>query len=127
MIQPYLVILPSENRGRGVFAMEEIPEGETIEISPVLVMKAEDRPYLDKTLLHDYIFEWPGDGKRCCMALGYIPIYNHAYEANCEYEMDAENELMAIRTVRKIQKGEELFLNYNGEWNDSKPVWFEAT
>lgn len=61
------------------------------------------------------------------MALGYVPIYNHSYQANCEYEMDEENELMRVSTVRKIQKGEELFLNYNGEWNDSKPVWFEAT
>jgi SET domain-containing protein len=127
MVQPYLVILPSENRGRGVFTMEAIGKGEIIEIAPVVVMNEADRPYLDKTLLHDYIFEWPGDDRKCCMALGYVPIYNHAYEANCEYEMDRENHLMTIKTVRAIAKGEELFLNYNGEWNDPKPVWFEAS
>lgn len=127
MIQPYLVILPSVNRGRGVFTMEEIPKGEIIEIAPVIVMEAADRKHLDQTALHDYIFEWPGDERQCCMALGYIPVYNHSYTANCEYEMDKDHALMTIRTVRAISKGEELFINYNGEWNDPKPVWFEAS
>jgi len=127
MLQPYLVILPSKERGRGVFTMEDISAGEIIEISPVIVMQSADRQHIDKTVLHDYIFEWPGTEKKCCMALGYVPIYNHAYQANCEYEMDNENDLITIKTVRDIQKGEELFLNYNGEWNDSRPVWFQAT
>ena len=60
------------------------------------------------------------------MALGYVPIYNHSYHSNCEYEMDFENELINIRTVRFIKEGEELFINYNGDWNDRKPVWFDA-
>lgn len=59
------------------------------------------------------------------MALGYVPLYNHSYEANCEYEMDFENRLINIKTVRHINNGEELFINYNGDWNDKKPVWFE--
>ena len=60
------------------------------------------------------------------MALGYVPMYNHSYKSNCEYEMDYENELISIKTVRYIQAGEELFINYNGDWNDTKPLWFEA-
>ena len=60
------------------------------------------------------------------MALGYVPMYNHSYTSNCEYEMDFDNELISIKTVRLIKAGEELFINYNGDWNDSKPLWFEA-
>ena len=60
------------------------------------------------------------------MALGYVPLYNHSYESNCEYEMDFDNELILIKAVRFIKAGEELFINYNGEWNDRKPLWFEA-
>ena len=60
------------------------------------------------------------------MALGYVPLYNHSYDSNCEYEMDFENELISIKTVRYIREGEELFINYNGDWNDSRKVWFEA-
>lgn len=60
------------------------------------------------------------------MALGYVPVYNHSYSSNCEYEMDFEQNLIAIRAVRDIAEGEELFINYNGTWNNAEPVWFDA-
>ena len=60
------------------------------------------------------------------MALGYVPVYNHSYKSNCEYEMDFEQDLISIKTVHPIKAGEELFINYNGDWNDSKPLWFNA-
>jgi hypothetical protein len=112
--------------GRGVFTSEKIKARTVVEISPVIVMNQADRLLLDQTLLHDYIFEWGEKRKQCCMALGYIPIYNHSYTSNCEYEMDYDGELMTITTVRPIKAGEELFINYNGNWNDTKRVWFDA-
>lgn len=126
MILPFIFIAQTNHMGRGVFTSSSIDEGTIIEVSPVIVMSAEDRKLLDKTLLHDYIFEWGGSKKQCCMALGYIPVYNHSYKSNCEYEMDYDHELIRIKTVRFIRAGEELFINYNGDWNDSKPLWFEA-
>ncbi len=48
-------------------------------------------------------------------------VYNHDYHANAEYEMDFERVTIRIKTVRQIQKGEEIFINYNGSWNDTKP------
>lgn len=112
--------------GRGVFTSKRIAAGTIVETAPVIVMSMEDRVHLDKTLLHDYIFEWGYKNDRCCMALGYVPLYNHSYRSNCEYEMDYEHDLIHIKAVRDIRKGEELFINYNGDWNDSKPLWFEA-
>jgi SET domain-containing protein len=97
-----------------------------VEVSPVIVMSLDDRVHLDKTLLHDYIFEWGAKKDKCCMALGLIPVYNHSYKSNCEYFMDYEEETILVKTVRIIRKGEELFINYNGDWNDPKPLWFEA-
>ena len=126
MILPFLFIAPTDSMGRGVFTSEDIDAGVVIEIAPVIVMSGEERKLLDQTLLHDYIFEWGDDLKRCCMALGYVPVYNHSYQSNCEYEMDFEEELINIKTVRTIKAGEELFINYNGEWNDTTPLWFEA-
>ncbi len=125
MVQPFLFVAPAEGSGRGVFTSSDIDAGTAVEISPVIVMTGEERQLLDKTLLHDYIFEW-GAGTQCCMALGYVPLYNHSYQSNCEYEMDYANELISIKTVRFIKKGEELCINYNGNWNDGKKVWFEA-
>ena len=110
--------------GRGVFTSESLRKGTIVEVAPVIVMEQSDRVLLDQTLLHDYIFEW--NKNQCCMALGYVPMYNHSYTANCEYTMEYDQEQIVITTIRPVNKGEELFINYNGDWNNSKKVWFDA-
>jgi SET domain-containing protein len=112
--------------GKGVFTSEEIEAKKIIEISPVIVMGNEERKLVDQTRLHDYIFEWGGDKNQCCLALGYTSLYNHSYNSNCEYEMDYDQKVIRIKTMRSIAAGEELFINYNGNWNDKKPVWFKT-
>lgn len=126
MILPFLFIAPSNVGGRGVFTNEAIEVNTVVEIAPVIVMDNADRLLLDKTLLHDYIFEWGADKQQCCMALGYVPVYNHSYTSNCEYEMDFEANTIAIKAMRNIGSGEELFINYNGDWNDPTRLWFDA-
>ena len=126
MISASLQVNFTKNKGRGVFTNENISAATVIEISPVIVMKKEDRIHLDKTLLHDYIFEWGLKKDQCCMALGLIPIYNHSYKSNCEYFMDFEEDNIFVKTVRNIEKGEELTINYNGDWNDKTKVWFDV-
>ena len=59
------------------------------------------------------------------MALGYVPLYNHSYKANCEYEMDFKKEIISVKTVSAVKEGQELFINYNGDWNNGKKVWFD--
>jgi SET domain-containing protein len=126
MIKSYLQIIQSEEKGRGVMTRERIPANTVIEVSPVVVMSTEERTHLDKTLLHDYIFEWGADKKSCCLALGYISVYNHSYESNCEYFMDYEDDTIMIKTIRNVAAGEELTINYNGDWNDRRKLWFDA-
>ena len=127
MIKGYLYIKKTGSKGRGVFTREAIKANTVVEESPVIVMSAEDRVNIDKTLLHDYIFAWGEKKDKCCMALGFVPLYNHSYTSNCEYFMDFEEETIQIKTVRKINPGEELTINYNGDWNDKKPIWFDAS
>jgi SET domain-containing protein len=125
MILPNLIVAPAWQKGRGVFTTSDIDQSTVVERSPVIVMSREERVLLDQTLLHDYIFEWGKEPKGCCMALGYIPLYNHSYRSNCEYEMDYEQQMISVKAIRYIEAGEELFINYNGGWNDDTPVWFE--
>jgi uncharacterized protein len=40
--------------------------------------------------------------------------------------MEFEEENIMIKTVSAIEKGEELTINYNGNWNDGKKVWFKT-
>jgi uncharacterized protein len=127
MLKSYLHITQTPAMGRGVFTDEDIPAATVIEATPVIVMSKEDRVHLDKTKLYDYIFEWGDDSTQCCMALGFVPLYNHSYNSNCEYIMDFDTDMIYIQTVRAIAKGEELTINYNGEHDDEKPVWFNAT
>ena len=125
MILPLLTIASSPNRGRGVFTTEFIAKGTVIEIAPVIVMSPIDRMHLEKTLLYDYIFEWGEDQKSAAVGLGYISIYNHATQPNCVYEMDFEFETITIKTVKDIDTGAELFINYNADEEGVDPVWFE--
>ncbi len=126
MILPILIVAPSDKRGRGVFTGEKIAARTVIEISPVLVLSEKDRKLVEKTRLFDYVFEWGDKSKKGCIALGYLSLYNHAYDANCDYEMDFDAQLMTITTLRSIKKGEELFINYNAVSDDVTPIWFDA-
>src|SRR5438105_1536299 len=107
----------TKKMGRGVITKDAIAAGTLVEVAPVIVMSAEERKLLDQTLLHDYIFEWGEKKDQCAMALGLVPVYNHSYESNCEYEMYFKKEVIAVKAVRNIKAGEELFINYNGDWD----------
>jgi uncharacterized protein len=124
MTLSYLQIKNTKNKGRGVFTNQEIAEDTIIEVAPVIIMSNEDRVHLDKTLLHDYIFEWGHNTNLCCMALGYIPIYNHSYKSNCIYIMDYDTDTIIIKSIIAIKKNQELTINYNGDFNDPTLVWF---
>lgn len=110
-----------------MFTKTALPPQTVIEIAPVIVMNAKDRFFIDQTLLHDYIFEWGDNHLQCCMALGYVPLYNHSYRSNCEYEMDFKKQIITVKTVRAIEAGEELFINYNGDWDSEEKVWFATS
>jgi len=125
-IKPFLFVKEINGKGRGVFTGEDIPKGTKIEESPVIVLSKKESDFADKTLLHDYLFVWGDRQVKTCVALGYCSVYNHSYDPNCDHEMDFEKKTMSVRTLRKIRKGEELFINYNGELKDLSPLWFKV-
>lgn len=126
MMLPCITVAPSKNRGKGVFATEKIKANTIIEISPVLVFTETESREAEKTLLYNYLFEWGDNVKKRALGLGYISIYNHSYKANCLYEMDFEHDTITIQTIKDINVGDELFINYNADPNDEKPIWFNA-
>jgi SET domain-containing protein len=126
MMHHGLYIDVSGGRGRGVFSRSNLTAGEVIELSPVLVLSREEMKEVEGTRLHDYIFEWGEAREQCCVAWGYLSMYNHAEPPNCTYEMDYEEETIAIRTLRSIEAGEELFISYLPEEGNKPPIWFEV-
>jgi uncharacterized protein len=125
-ISESIFVVATGKKGRGVFTTSNLKKNTVIEIAPVIVMSKKDRVHIDQTLLHDYIFEWGDQRNQCCMSLGYVPLYNHSYRSNCEYEMNYKQQIITVRTIKAIKAGEELTINYNGDWNNAKPVWFDV-
>ncbi|MBU3676987.1 MAG: SET domain-containing protein [Chitinophagaceae bacterium] len=121
---PALYVGPSAQRGRGVFTTEKLEADWIVIEAPVVVMSAKEKELLNQTALYYYIFDW--EGEQCCMALGLIPILNHQVPSNCEYFQDYEQGMMYVKTVRPIEAGEELFINYNGDFDNNQPLWFDA-
>jgi len=124
MIAPFLFTQKTEQKGWGVFTKEAISSNTRIELSPIVVMSGQEMKFLNQTKLHDYIFHWGNGG--CCMALGLVPIYNHARPSNCEYFMHFEDELIEIKTMIPIEAGAQLTINYQGQRFAEDPDWFKV-
>jgi hypothetical protein len=125
-ISKLLQVRESPNRGRGVFALKKIKANTVIEISPVLVFTKKEAVLAEKTLLYNYFFEWGEDYKKRALGLGYISIYNHSHTNNCAYEMNYNDNTIAVYTLRDIKVNEELFINYLGDEPDlNAKIWFK--
>ena len=118
---PFIYIRPSPLGGRGVFTAEPIPAGTVVELSPVVVLSAEDRAAIHETRLHDYYFIWEGDG--AALALGYGSLYNHAAEPNLDFEMDYDFLQIRFTALREIAAGEELLIDYLT--GGGEELWFK--
>jgi hypothetical protein len=107
--------------GRGVFAMKTFAPGEVIEVCPTVKSDEWGSP------ASDYVFSSPDGGR--VMALGHGSLYNHQDDPNATYEVvsaksksksidtDPEDEYeMVVRAVRKIHRGDEIFITYGSEW-----------
>ncbi|MBS4042402.1 MAG: SET domain-containing protein-lysine N-methyltransferase [Chitinophagaceae bacterium] len=126
MILPCLSVAVTDKKGKGVFTTEKIKANTIIEISPVIVFPSKEVKDIEKTKLFNYLFEWGNKLKKRALGLGYISLYNHSYSANCDYEMDFDYNTITIKTVKDIESGEELCINYNADPNNKTPVWFDA-
>lgn len=124
MILSCLRIASSSGKGKGVFTTKKITANTVLEISPVLIFSVEEVASAENTLLYNYLFEWGEEIKQRALGLGFVSMYNHSYTSNCDYEMDYEKETIKIVAIKDIEKGVELFINYNADPNDKTLVWF---
>lgn len=119
-----LYIAETQEMGRGVFTSSFIPKGSVIELCPVLIIPAEDVPQIHATCLHDYYFLW-GDQGEAALALGFGSLYNHATDHNADYTMDYQKDTIDIFSIRAIQAGEEITINYFEGGEEYTERWFE--
>jgi SET domain-containing protein len=108
--------------GAGVFAAKAYAADALIERCALLIVPPEQAPAIADSIFGDYVYEWEGG---YALALGFGSLYNHHRSSNARYEMDYDAEEIHIVAERAIRKGEEIFINYNGDPTNPAPVWFE--
>ena len=113
-------------KGRGVFATAPIAKGEIIEVSPVILIPAEQWHHVEPTVLALYIFNFGPEGEHAAIALGYGSLYNHSYTPNAEYRKDWEERLIHFRPFGTSPKTKRSPSNYNGSPGDRSEIWFEV-
>lgn len=119
------------DKGRGVFCLQDISDGEMLEVAPVLIMPTEQTNTLCTTILYDYCFQatsYPekflksinidNPAATVCLPLGIIPICNHRVAPNATYEFTVENlhPYATLKAVRNIPAGEEISVSYGDSW-----------
>ncbi|KAL4250750.1 hypothetical protein ABKN59_006080 [Abortiporus biennis] len=108
----------TEGKGRGVYAVQQIPVRTVIEISPVLLFAKDEYAQHGKhTVLDHYTFNWP-DG-RMALALGLGSLFNHSDNPNVSFSLDTETESIRYTTSRIVSPGEELCIFYGHK------LWFD--
>ena len=104
------------NSGRGVFAEKDFKKGEVIEVCPLIT---DYKKNFEKSKIKDYTFKSKFIPDQEVIVFGMCSMYNHSNNFNVHHNQDPEN--MIYRAGRDIKKGEELYVNYGGDyWNSRK-------
>jgi len=122
----HLEVRETANKGRGVFALSSLTQGDVIEVVPIILIRAEDWHHIEPTILERYIFTFGPEGEHAAVALGYGSIYNHSFTPNAEYIKVWESQTIRFVALRDIHLGEEITVNYNGSPGSKKPMDFEV-
>lgn len=119
---PGIELRKSKRHGRGVFATRRFDVGDVIERAPLIVLGPRDWDLLAETRLGGYVYDLGDD--HCGLAGGLASFYNHEVPANAAYHADRRTTTVTIRAVRRIEPGDEVCINYNGDPDSDDRVYF---
>ena len=112
------IVKSSPGKGWGVFATEDIYEGEIIEICSLVSISLEK----DIDNLKDYRFEYKIEGKETELVIpsGLGMIYNHSDNNNAAWRNHPRYKAFVFHAVKDIKAGEEICTYYGGDryWNE---------
>ena len=98
-----VIIKSSSIHGKGAFALQDIKEGEILECDILEVPKG--------GIINDYIFPFIGD--RVCIHIGFASFLNSDNDPNMQHiKIDTIKKISYFKTLKNIQKNEELTLKY---------------
>lgn len=108
-------IIFTQEYGRGLYATNDIKQGETISQCELLVLSPEDTKKVNETDLKYYTFIY--NENQDCLVLGDGELFNHSYMNNVNYNLIDFNgrKLMNFSAKININQGDQLFINYNDD------------
>ena len=103
--------------GRGVVAREDIEQNTVIAEYELLILSTEDTKLISNTILATYTYTFNQETAQDCIALGEGSLFNHSDSPNIGYQIINKNEksVLRISSLRKIQSGEQLFIDYGAD------------
>jgi len=118
-----IIIGNSKVHFRGVFATDDIEEGELIERCPMVPLSFRAKYQSDPQIWNYLYGHTTCDCKECkthgfifYMVLGYGMIYNHQDSPNTRMQFNYANLYVDIIAETKILKGEEIFVTYGDKY-----------
>ncbi|MCE3237502.1 MAG: hypothetical protein K0R24_483 [Gammaproteobacteria bacterium] len=109
LIIPDIVVKPSAIHGYGVFANKDFEENEIIEECYSILGTGKD------VGLNNYYFR-SKNAKSTFIPTGFGLLYNHADIPNADYYFDELHSLLIFKSLRPIQKNEEIKIFYGKTW-----------
>lgn len=118
---PFIDLIETKEKGRGVIAARDIAVGTVLEISPVFVIPP---VYYDIVKAFPFIthtFVWRDcltdrSKKTGAIAYGLISFCNHARTPNAKISRDYQNKTIKLIAQKQIFRGEEITIKYNNVW-----------
>jgi SET domain-containing protein len=118
-------------KGRGVFCLDNIAAGETLEVTPAIVLNETATRHVDKTILLNYSFTTgkiskrlrqradlknPHDGSSVVM--GIASFCNHAEHPNAEvlWQERGGTVYYVLSATRRIPRNTEICTGYGDSW-----------
>jgi SET domain-containing protein len=121
---PKIKVRKSKIHGYGVFAIENIKQGEILEECHFMSIGPQIWETISRTQLARYVFNYPKQAypKECAWPLGNGCIYNSSPTPNADWNTDVLRRLFIFVAIKDIKKGEEICTNYeeNIAWTKSQ-------
>lgn len=109
-----LEVKDSPIHGKGVFATKDIKKGITYQ-NHVIPLPDEECG----NSIHAYAYPFNGS-KFFCICAGYGSFFNHSNKPNVRViKLDRKNLIKTFEFIRDIKAGEEIFLYYGNEQNET--------
>lgn len=107
-----------------MFAAERIDADVLLMTAPLLLIPAEERTHLARTVVDDYVYEWDEDGT-AALVLGVSSMINHASDPNAFLWLVPDDTSAELWSLRPIPVGTEITVSYRAEGPDT-PLWFDV-